>query len=73
FERLADGYVHLNVRWVLQRSGNDTQNYYLRLQSDEVVKDKDYGAIAAAMSHLVGKLSDNMAQVILAIASEEHE
>lgn len=72
FERLSDGYVHLNVHWQLQRSGRGVFSQYTRLQSSQPVNDKDYAAMAAAMSRLLGMLSDRIATAIVALPPAEH-
>jgi len=72
FERLSDGYVHLNVHWQLQRFGEDILSKFDRLQSVQPVRDKDYAAMASAMSVLLGVLSDSMAKSILDLPSVEH-
>jgi len=73
FERLADGYMHLRVRWQLQRSGKIFQSHYEQLQSDAVVAEDDYAGMAAAMSRLLGRLADNMAGLILKLPPMDKE
>jgi len=65
FERVADGHVHLNVRWHIQRPGADTLSYFDAMVSPAEVKSGDYAAIAAAMSQLLVRLADKMAMVII--------
>jgi len=72
FERLSDGYVHLNVHWQLQRSGRGVFSQYTRLQSSQPVNDKDYAAMAVAMSRLLGTLSDRIATAIVDLPPAEH-
>jgi len=65
FERVADGHVHLKVRWHIQRAGADTLSYFDPMVSKAEVKSGDYAAIAAAMSQLLARLADKMAMVII--------
>ena len=67
FERMADGYVHLNVRWQLQRIGQPSDNHVEQLRSSAAVQATDYSAMAAAMSRLLGQLADRMAASIAAL------
>jgi len=73
FERLADGYMHLRVRWLLQRSGKIFQSHYEQMQSDTAIAEGDYAGMAAAMSQLLGRLADNMTTLILNVPPMEKE
>ncbi len=73
FERLADGYMHLRVRWLLQRSGKIIESHYEQLQSDAVIVESDYADMAAAMSQLLGRLADKVAMSILNLPPREKE
>jgi len=73
FERLADGYMHLRVRWQLQRSGKIIESHYEQLQSDAVIAEGDYADMAAAMSKLLGRLADKLAISILNLPPKEEE
>ncbi len=73
FERLADGYMHLRARWLLQRSGKIIENHYEQLQSDDVIVEYDYADMAAAMSQLLGRLADKVAMRILSLPPREKE
>jgi len=61
FERLADGHVHLAVRWHLLRRGVRVYSHYEDLKSELPVAENDYAGMAAAMSRLLGRLSEHMA------------
>jgi len=73
FERLADGLVHLRVRWLLQRSGKILESHYEQLQSEAVIAENDYADMAAAMSQLLGRLADKVAMRILNLSPRQKE
>jgi len=61
FELLSDGFVHLVVRWHILSRGKVIQSSLENLQSDLRVEEHDYAGMAAAMSRLLGHLSENIA------------
>ncbi len=65
FERLADGYIHLKVRWHIQQAGADTRSYFDQMVSSADVAEGDYAAMAAAMSQLLARFSEKMAMAVL--------
>ena len=69
FERLPDGYVHMKVRWQMQRAGEIVQRHLDHLSSSARMDSGDYAAMAQAMSALLGQLSEKMAKAIVQISS----
>ncbi len=72
FERVADGHIHFNVRWHIQRAGADTLSYFDAMESQAEVKSGDYAGVAAAMSQLLARLADKMAMVIVNLPVPQH-
>jgi len=72
FERVADGHIHFNVRWHIQRAGADTLSYFDSMESQAEVKSGDYAGVAAAMSQLLARLADKMAMVIVNLPVPQH-
>ncbi|RLL56000.1 membrane integrity-associated transporter subunit PqiC [Mariprofundus sp. EBB-1] len=68
FERLADGRVHLKVRWHIQQTGKQSQSYFHHIISETNVSEHDYAAMAGAMSQLLATLSEKMAIEIKRLA-----
>jgi len=64
FELLADGHMHLKVRWHLQQTGVDGQYYRDHFISEKKIAAHDYAAMAASMSALLAQLSEKIAVVI---------
>ncbi|MBF0454700.1 MAG: membrane integrity-associated transporter subunit PqiC [Magnetococcales bacterium] len=65
FERGDDGKIRLAARWKLQnKSGKEILFRENLLLTGQKVKGGDYSAIAQAMSHLLGELSQRIAEVV---------
>jgi len=65
FELLADGHVHLKVRWHIQRARNHALSYFDQMRSESVIAQNDYAAMAGAMSQLLAQLSEKMAKAVM--------
>ncbi len=71
FELLADGYMHMKVRWHVQLKGKASQSYFNHLTSDSPIGERDYAAMAASMSRLLARLADQMASEIIKLPMQE--
>ncbi|MBL4774440.1 MAG: membrane integrity-associated transporter subunit PqiC [Mariprofundus sp.] len=64
FELLADGRVHLKVRWHVQRRTEEMLSYFDHIIADTDVGERDFAAIAASMSHVLAEFSKRIALVV---------
>ena len=64
FELLADGRVHLKVRWHVQRRTEEARSYFDHIIGDAHVGARDYAAIAASMSHILAEFAKRIALVV---------
>ncbi|OIO68509.1 MAG: hypothetical protein COW19_01215 [Zetaproteobacteria bacterium CG12_big_fil_rev_8_21_14_0_65_55_1124] len=64
FERMPDGYIHMQVQWHVQGRDGAVFSRLEHLKSASRVGEDDYAGMAAAMSGLLGQLSDHLAEVI---------
>jgi len=71
FELLADGRMHMKVRWHVQRTGKSSQSYFDHLISDNPIGERDYAGMAASMSSLLARLADKMASAIVNLPTQE--
>jgi len=65
FELLADGRIHLKVRWHVQRAGEDSQSHFDHIISTAHVGERDYAVMAATMSRLLAQLSEKIAVAVI--------
>jgi len=72
FELLSDARIHLKVRWHVQRSGEDAQIYFDHIISDAHVGERDYAAIAAGMSQILGEFSGKIAAVVMSLSARKN-
>ncbi len=75
FELLADGRMHLKVRWHVQRSGQKAGkhalSYFDHMIGENRVSEKDYAGMAAAMSKILALLSEKIVSVIMHLPDVE--
>jgi len=68
FERMPDGYVHLQIQWHVQGREGGLKSRLEHLQSRIRMEEGDYAGMASLMSALLGQLSDRIAEAITGMA-----